>query len=80
MSSHCVHKASRKVCRFLALEDAIHIAGRAPMRVDRVWSVGDQTADVDEEALKVDGWKSVLGRKRNDLIAMNDRYGGRRHD
>jgi hypothetical protein len=44
-----------KVTRLLALEDAIDIASRPPELVNIVRPIGDQTADVDEIAVKVDG-------------------------
>ena len=40
----------RKVRRLLSLEDAIDIAGRAPGRVNRIGSIGDQAAAGDEGA------------------------------
>ena len=43
----CLH---RKVRRLLSLEDAIDIAGRAPGRVNRIGSIGDQAAAGDEGA------------------------------
>ena len=66
----------RQVGRLLALEDAIDVAGRAPVLVDVIRPVGDQAAGGDEEALKVDRRQLVPGRKRDDQIAMN----GRRRD
>ena len=62
----------RQVGRLLALEDAIDIAGRAPVLVDQIRSVGDQAAAGDEEAVGVDRGQSVPGRQRDDQIAMND--------
>ena len=43
----CLH---RKVGRLLALEDAVDVAGRAPVLVDDIGPVGDQAAGGDEEA------------------------------
>ena len=40
----------RQVGRLLALEDAIDIAGRAPVLVDEIGPIGDQAAAVDEVA------------------------------
>jgi hypothetical protein len=34
----------RKISRFLALEDAVDVSGRAPMQVDSVGPVGDETS------------------------------------
>src|SRR5215467_12529556 len=39
-----------KVARLLTLEDAIHVAGRAPELVDGIGTIGDQAATVDELA------------------------------
>ena len=40
----------RQVGRLLALEDAIDVAGRAPVLVDQIGPIGDQAAAGDEEA------------------------------
>ena len=40
----------RQVGRLLALEDAVDVAGRAPVLVDEIRPVGDQAAGGDEEA------------------------------
>ena len=40
----------RQVGRLLALEDAIDVAGRAPVLVDRIRPIGDQAAAGDEVA------------------------------
>src|SRR5260370_25904638 len=39
----------RKIGRLLALEDAIDVAGRAPVWVDRIRTIRDQATIVDEE-------------------------------
>src|SRR5437588_5613482 len=44
----------RQVSRFLAPEDAIDVAGRASVLVKRTSPVGDQAADGDEVAERVD--------------------------
>ena len=44
----------RKVGGLLALEDAVDVAGRAPILVDLISPIGDQAAGGDEEALPVD--------------------------
>ena len=41
-------------------EDAIDIAGRAPVWVDRIWSIRDQAAVDDEEAFPMEGRQFVL--------------------
>ena len=61
----------RQVGRLLALEDAIDVAGRAPVLVDEIRPVGDQAAAGDEEAFGVDRGQLVPGRQRDDQIAMN---------
>ena len=43
-------RLNRKVVRLLTLEDAIHVAGRAPELVDGIVTIGDQAAAVDELA------------------------------
>ena len=53
----------RQVGRFLALEDAIDVAGRAPELVDLVRPIGDQAAGGDEEAFAVDRRQLVPGRQ-----------------
>ena len=40
----------RQIGRLLALEDAVDVAGRAPVLIDRIGPVGDQAALGDEEA------------------------------
>ena len=70
----------RQVGRLLALEDAVDVAGRAPVLVDEIRPIGDQAAGGDEEAIGVDRGQFVPGRKRDDQIAMNDRRRARRHD
>ena len=42
----------RQVGGLLALEDAIDVAGRAPVLVDEIRPVGDQAAGGDEDALE----------------------------
>ena len=61
----------RQVGRLLALEDAVDVAGRAPVLVDEIRPIGDQAAAGDEEALEVDRGQFVPGRQRDDQIAMN---------
>ena len=43
----CLH---RQVGRLLALEDAVDVAGRAPVLVDKIGPIGDQPAAGDEKA------------------------------
>ena len=42
----------RQVGRLLALEDAIDVAGGAPVLVDEIRPIGDQAAGGDEEAVR----------------------------
>ena len=63
----------RQVGWLLALEDAIDVAGRAPVLVDEIRPIGDQAAAGDEEAVGVDRGQLVPGRQRDDQIAMNRR-------
>ena len=63
----------RQVGRLLALEDAVDVAGRAPILVDDIGPVGDQAAGGDEVAVRIDRGQLVPGRQRDDQIAMNDR-------
>src|SRR5262249_33049590 len=53
----------RKVGRLLALEDAIDVTGRAPVRVGRVGGVGDEAAGGDEVGPGVDRRQRVPGRE-----------------
>ena len=56
----------RQVGRLLALQDAIDIAGGAPVLVDEIRPVGDQAAGGDEVAIGVDRGQLVPGRQRDD--------------
>ena len=69
-----------KVGRLFALKDAVDVAGRAPVWVDRIGPVRDKTAASDEEALRIDRGQFVAGRQRDDQIAMNKRRRAPRHD
>ena len=60
----------RQVGRLLALEDAVDVAGRAPVLVDLIRPIGDQAAGGDEGAFEVDRGQLVPGRQRDDQIAM----------
>src|SRR5262245_23687859 len=53
----------RKISWLLALEDAVDIAGGAPIRVDAICPVGNQAAAGDEVAEKVDRRQSVPSRE-----------------
>ena len=60
----------RQVGRLLALEDAIDIARCAPVLVNLISPVGDQSAGLDEGAFEVDCGQLVPRRQRDDQIAM----------
>jgi hypothetical protein len=51
----------RKACRLLALEDAVDVAGSAPVEISRVGPVGDQAAICDGDALGVHGGQPMAG-------------------
>ena len=68
------------VGRLLALEDAIDIGRGAPALVNPITSIGDQAAVGDEIGVEGRPRAVVLGRKRDDQIAMNDSQRARRHD
>src|SRR3954466_6467325 len=53
----------RQVARPCALEDAGDIPARAPMLVEEIGAVGNETADGSEIACTVDSWQSMLGRQ-----------------
>ena len=54
----------RQVGRLLALEDAVDVAGGAPVLVDVIRPIGDQAARGDERAFVVDRGQFVPGRQR----------------
>src|SRR5262249_41521948 len=55
-------KLNRKLARLFALEDAISVARRAAVTIETVISVGQQTAELREDAVWIDGGKPVAGR------------------
>src|SRR5262249_54820436 len=61
----------RKVGGLFALEDAIDVAGRAAVRVDRVGAVRDEAAAGGVEAIPVDRRQLVASRKCDDQLAMH---------
>src|SRR5262245_32940015 len=63
----------RKVCRFLALEDAIDVAGRAPMLIQPIRRVGDQAAVNGGGEICVNGGQLELGGELYDQMTMNHR-------
>src|SRR5262249_979756 len=52
----------RKIGWLFTLEDAIDIAGRAPVLVNKIGSVGHQAAGDDEVAFEVDRWQFMSRR------------------
>jgi hypothetical protein len=63
----------RQVGRLLALENAIDVAGRPPVWIDRIRPVGDQAASHGVKAQRVDRGQPMSCRKRYDQFAMKDR-------
>src|SRR6516162_3145280 len=63
----------RQVSWFLALQNAIDVACRAPVLVDSIRSVGDQGAFRDAKAVGVDGGQLVLRGELCDQMTMNRR-------
>ena len=61
----------RQVGGLLALEDAIYIAGGAPVLIEEIRPVGYQPPGRDEEAFEIDRRQFVTSRQRDDQIAMN---------
>jgi hypothetical protein len=53
----------RKIGWFLALEDAINVAGRAPDGIVRIWPIGDEAAILGVIPERVDRGQLVAGRK-----------------
>src|SRR5262245_56077506 len=69
-----------KVCRLLALEDAIDVTGHAPIKVDDIRSVGHQPAAGDVVAEWIHGGQSMPARQRDSQLAMNDCRRARHYD
>src|SRR5215467_4279774 len=51
-----------RLARLFALEDTIGVARRAAVTIETVISVGQQTAELREDAVWIDGGKPVAGR------------------
>ena len=62
-----------QVRRFLALEDAIGVAGRLPVQRDLIGPIGNKPASGDEGPFEVDCGQLVPGCKCDDQIAMEVR-------
>jgi hypothetical protein len=61
-----------KRARLLALEDAIHIAGRATELIDAVKTVREETTAGDEQTVGIDRWQSVPGRQCNNRARVTN--------
>src|SRR5215472_9115413 len=79
-SSYLVGACTGMSAGFLALENAVDVAGGATELVNHIRAIGDQAAVDDEVAEVVNGGQFVAGRQRNDQITMKQRQWARRHD
>ena len=70
----------RQVGRLLALEDAVDVAGRAPVQIDQAGSIRHQAAGLDEEAIGINRGQPVPRRERDDQLALNGRDRADPHD
>jgi hypothetical protein len=59
-----------QVCRVLALQDAVDVAGSASELIDVIRPIGDQATGVDEDTIVVDRGQLVAGRQLDDQVAM----------
>src|SRR5215467_94074 len=69
-----------KSARLFALEDAVDIGCRAPIRIELVSSVGQQAAELSEGSARIDGREAGASCQRYDLGTMYVREGVRHHD
>src|SRR5215510_5743987 len=71
----------REVRRFLALEDAVDIAGRGPILTYDIGSIADEAATFDVVAERIDRGQPVADHERVDPFAMDicRRAGGHNH-
>jgi hypothetical protein len=60
-----------KVGGLVAAQDAVDIGRRLPIQVDEVNPVGHETTCYDERTQPSDCWQTVLGRERDDEIAVD---------
>src|SRR5262245_50807679 len=72
-SSYLVGACTGRSAWLLSLKDAVDVAGRAAVRIDRTRSVGDQAAADNEEAIRVHRDQPVPGHQRDDALTM--KYG-----
>src|SRR6516225_217919 len=62
-----------KVGRFLAPENAIDVAGRTPVGVDRIGAIGDQSAAHNVLAQREDRGQTVPCCQSDDQVTLSDR-------
>src|SRR5262245_5790104 len=70
----------RQIGRLLALQDAVDVAGGAPVLIDVIMPIGDKAAGVDEDTIVVDRRQLVAGRQLDDQIAMKPHPGAAARD
>ena len=73
ISSYFAGAWTGEVARFLALEDAVDYEAATSKIIEQVISVGQQTTEVSEETVWIDGREMVASSQRGDLPAMGDR-------
>src|SRR5262249_46346953 len=70
----------RRIGRLLTLQDAVDVAGGAPVLMDVIMPIGDKAAGVDEDTIVVDRRQLVAGRQLDDQIAMKPHPGAAARD
>ena len=70
----------RKIARLLASQNAIDVSGSAAVLLEKIESIRNQSASVDEVASIVDRRQFVLGRERDDYFLIGHRQSARRQD
>src|SRR5262245_54484523 len=70
----------RKLARLLALEDAVDVAGRPPIIIEHVISVGQEATDFSVQTVWIDGRETVANSQRCDFYAMGVQERIRHHD
>ena len=61
----------RQVGRFLAVQDAVDVGGRASVQVDQVGPIRHEATGLDEEAIGVDRRQPMPGRERDDALTLD---------
>src|SRR6516164_2609184 len=69
-----------EIGRLLTVEDAIDVSRGAPVLVDKINAIGDQTATGNINSVGSDCRKFKLGCKRIDQFMMSNRQCASRHD